>query len=53
MMHLDIEVGDLEAAVEQELELELSATLADFQPLSDVRVLLYAAGHPFCLYADG
>jgi hypothetical protein len=51
MMHLDIEVGDLEAAVEQGLE--LSATLADFQPLSDVRVLLYPAGHPFCLYADG
>ena len=28
------------------------ATLADFQPQKDVRVLLDPAGHPFCLYAD-
>jgi hypothetical protein len=48
IMHLDIEVGDLEAAVSHALE--LGATLADFQPQKDVRVLLDPAGHPFCLY---
>lgn len=48
MMHLDIEVGDLDAAVSHALE--LGATLADFQPQKDVRVLLDPAGHPFCLY---
>jgi catechol 2,3-dioxygenase-like lactoylglutathione lyase family enzyme len=48
MMHLDIEVGDLDAAVEHALE--LGATLADFQPQKNVRVLLDPAGHPFCLY---
>jgi catechol 2,3-dioxygenase-like lactoylglutathione lyase family enzyme len=50
MMHLDIEVGELDAAVEHALE--LGATLADFQPQKNVRVLLDPAGHPFCLYAD-
>jgi hypothetical protein len=30
--------------------LELGATLADFQPQKDVRVLQDPAGHPFCLY---
>jgi len=48
MMHLDIEVGDLDAAVDHALE--LGATLADFQPQQDVRVLYDPAGHPFCLY---
>ena len=47
-MHLDIEVSDLAAAVEHALE--LGATLAEFQPQDDVRVLLDPAGHPFCLY---
>ena len=28
----------------------LGATLAEFQPQEDVRVLLDPAGHPFCLY---
>ena len=51
MMHLDIEVGDLDAAVEHAVE--LGATLADFQPQQEVRVLLDPAGHPFCLYANG
>jgi catechol 2,3-dioxygenase-like lactoylglutathione lyase family enzyme len=51
MMHLDIEVGELEVAVTHALE--LGATLADFQPQPDVRVLLDPAGHPFCLYANG
>lgn len=48
MMHLDIEVGDLRAAVDHALE--LGATLADFQAQEDVRVLFDPAGHPFCLY---
>jgi hypothetical protein len=47
-LHLDIEVSDLSAAVEHALE--LGATLAEFQPQDDVRVLLDPAGHPFCLY---
>ena len=48
-LHLDIEVSDLASAVEHALE--LGATLAEFQPQDDVRVLLDPAGHPFCLYA--
>jgi catechol 2,3-dioxygenase-like lactoylglutathione lyase family enzyme len=50
MMHLDIAVDDVAAAVADALE--LGATLADFQPQADVRVLLDPAGHPFCLYLD-
>lgn len=50
MMHLDVEVDDLETAVADAIE--LGATPADFQPQSDVRVLLDPAGHPFCLYLD-
>jgi hypothetical protein len=47
-MHLDIEVDDLDAAVEHAVE--LGATVASYQPQDDVRVLLDPAGHPFCLY---
>jgi len=47
-MHLDFEVDELAASVEHAVE--LGATLADFQPQDDVRVLLDPAGHPFCLY---
>jgi hypothetical protein len=47
-LHLDIEVSDLAAAVEHAVE--LGATVADFQPQDNVRVLLDPAGHPFCLY---
>lgn len=47
-MHLDIEVDDLDAAVEHAVE--LGATVASCQPQDDVRVLLDPAGHPFCLY---
>jgi catechol-2,3-dioxygenase len=50
MMHVDIAVDDLAAAVADALE--LGATLAGFQPQEDVRVLLDPAGHPFCLYFD-
>ena len=48
MMHLDIEVDDLPSAVDHALA--LGATLADFQPQDDVRVLLDPVGHPFCLF---
>ncbi|MCI3246455.1 VOC family protein [Streptomyces spinosisporus] len=48
MMHLDIEVNDLSSAVEQALA--LGATVPDFQPQDDVRILCDPAGHPFCLF---
>lgn len=51
MMHLDLEVRDLDAQVQHALG--LGATLAQFQPQEKVRVLLDPAGHPFCLYVDG
>jgi catechol 2,3-dioxygenase-like lactoylglutathione lyase family enzyme len=50
MMHLDIEVADLEAAVADAVA--LGARVADFQPQDNVRVLLDPAGHPFCLCRD-
>jgi catechol 2,3-dioxygenase-like lactoylglutathione lyase family enzyme len=50
MMHIDIAVDDLAAAVADAVE--LGARLAEFQPQEDVRVLLDPAGHPFCLYLD-
>lgn len=50
MMHIDIAVDDLAAAVAAAIE--RGATLAEFQPQEDVRVLLDPAGHPFCLYLD-
>ncbi|MDX6362225.1 VOC family protein [Streptomyces sp. NPDC058274] len=48
MLHLDIEVDDLSAAVDRAVT--LGATPAEFQPQDDVRVLLDPAGHPFCLF---
>ena len=47
MMHLDIQVEDLDAATEDALA--LGARLADVEPRDNVRVLLDPAGHPFCL----
>jgi hypothetical protein len=47
-LHLDLQVTDLTASVEDAVA--LGATLAEFQPQDDVRVLLDPAGHPFCLY---
>lgn len=49
LQELDIEVNGLSAAVEQAAALK--ATVADFQPQADVRVLYDPAGHPFCLFA--
>ena len=48
MMHIDIEVDDLETAVASAIE--MGAREAEFQPQTDVRVMLDPAGHPFCLY---
>ena len=50
MMHLDLEVDDLDEAVAHALE--VGAELPDFQPQKDVRVMLDPDGHPFCLYLD-
>jgi len=43
-------VDDLDEAVAAARE--LGATLVEYQPQDDVRVLLDPAGHPFCLYLD-
>ena len=50
MMHVDVAVDDVAAAVAAALE--LGATLAGYQPQDDCKVLLDPAGHPFCLYLD-
>ena len=50
MMHLDIEVPDLDAAVDAAVA--AGARIADYQPQDTVRVMLDPAGHPFCLYVD-
>jgi catechol 2,3-dioxygenase-like lactoylglutathione lyase family enzyme len=50
MMHLDIGVRDLAGSVAAAVG--LGATVADFQPQDDVRVLIDPDGHPFCLYVD-
>jgi catechol 2,3-dioxygenase-like lactoylglutathione lyase family enzyme len=48
MMHLDVEVDDLDTAGAHALA--AGATLAEYQPQDDVRVYLDPAGHPFCLW---
>jgi catechol 2,3-dioxygenase-like lactoylglutathione lyase family enzyme len=48
MMHLDIEVEDLDASGAHAIA--VGATLAEFQPQENVRVYLDPAGHPFCLW---
>lgn len=50
MIHLDIEVDDLETGVA--FALEQGARLAKHQPQEGVRVMLDPEGHPFCLFAD-
>jgi catechol 2,3-dioxygenase-like lactoylglutathione lyase family enzyme len=50
MMHLDIEVEDLDAAVADAVA--LGANVVDFQPQDNVRVMLDPVGHPFCLCRD-
>jgi predicted enzyme related to lactoylglutathione lyase len=48
MVHLDIEVDDLDAAGAHAVA--AGAALAEYQPQDDVRVYLDPAGHPFCLW---
>ena len=48
MVHLDVEVEDLTAAVAWAQR--CGARVADLQPQADVRVCLDPDGHPFCLY---
>ena len=53
MIHLDIAVDDLEAAVAHAVA--AGAREAPHQPpdrSDDLRVMLDPAGHPFCLYLD-
>ena len=45
--HLDIAVKDLDESVGWAIG--AGATLAEYQPQEDVRVMLDPAGHPFCL----
>ena len=51
MIHLDIEVDDLDAA--EAHATAAGAVLAAYQPQADVRVFLDPAGHPFCLWTRG
>lgn len=48
MIHLDIAVEDLETGVAWAVE--CGATVAEYQPQQDVRVMLDPSGHPFCLF---
>lgn len=48
MIHLDLRVDDLDAAVGHALA--CGARLAQYQGRPDLRVLLDPAGHPFCLF---
>ena len=48
MIHLDIEVEDLDFGVSWALE--CGAQLAAHQPQGGVRVIIDPAGHPFCLF---
>ena len=50
MMHLDVQVADLDAAIAEAVA--LGARAAEFQPHDNVRILLDPAGHPFCLCLD-
>jgi catechol 2,3-dioxygenase-like lactoylglutathione lyase family enzyme len=47
-VHLDFQVGDLAAATAHAVA--SGATLAEWQPQDDVRVMLDPDGHPFCLF---
>lgn len=50
MMHLDIGVSDLDAAVAWAEG--CGAEPADHQPQDGVRVMIDPEGHPFCLFLD-
>lgn len=48
MLHMDFATDDVDAAVAWAIE--AGATVAEFQPQPDVKVMLDPAGHPFCLF---
>ena len=50
MMHFDFQVADLEEAAAEAVR--LGATVAEFQPQENARVMLDPAGHPFCMCLD-
>lgn len=50
MLHLEVQVSDLDRAVEKAQA--AGAKLAEYQPQDDVRVCLDPAGHPFCLWIE-
>jgi catechol 2,3-dioxygenase-like lactoylglutathione lyase family enzyme len=50
MLHLDIRVDDLDAAITHAVA--CGARLAEHQPRERQRVLFDPAGHPFCLFLD-
>lgn len=50
MLHLDIEVDDLEA--ETARAVADGARPAAYQPQDNVRVLFDPSGHPFCLWVE-
>lgn len=50
MVHLDIAVEDLDEGVAWATK--CGATVADYQPQEDVRVMLDPAGHPLCLFGE-
>ncbi len=50
MVHLDVQVDDLNAAVADAES--LGAGLAEIQPRANVRVMFDPDGHPFCLCSE-
>lgn len=50
MIHLDFGVDDLDEGIAWATS--VGAVEAEFQPQTDVRVMLDPAGHPFCLFVD-
>ena len=46
MIHLDIKVDDLDAALAHALA--AGGRLAEYQPRSDLRIVLDPADHPLC-----
>ncbi len=55
MMHMEIEVDDLEAAIDVVIDAggSTAAHRPDDRDPSRIRVMLDPAGHPFCLFVGG
>jgi catechol 2,3-dioxygenase-like lactoylglutathione lyase family enzyme len=48
MIHLDVQVDDLDAALD--VAVRAGGRLAEHQPRDDLRIVLDPAGHPVCLF---